>query len=227
MAFPQVAAVNGGNDTFNQQNHTVPLPAGINAGDLLLVFFVTDYDAVIGFPGGWTQLFQTNAGNTVNFGAWYRVADGGEGASIVVTTSNDQMTASTSYRITDYSGTPECGTAVLGSNNTPDPPSLTPTWGARDTLWFAACGYDYNRTITAYPTNYTNGRNDYANVGDGCGVGTARRELNAISEDPGTFTLSAADEAVSNTVAVQPPISAGGGSGAGGVTGAGQRLLID
>ncbi|GAI55169.1 unnamed protein product, partial [marine sediment metagenome] len=73
-----------------------------------------------------------------------------------------------------------------------------------DTLWFVVEGNDYKRTVEAYPTNYTDGRNDYANVTTGCGVGTARRELNAISEDPGVFTISFSDKWVANIVAIRP-----------------------
>lgn len=224
--FPQVAAVNGGNNPVNNTNHTVNLPAGINAGDLLLVFFASEDAVTITFPGGWTQLFQSTYEN-VTFGCWYRIANGGEGATINVTTSTAQMTAHTSYRITGYSGTPEAGTAVTGNTQYPDPPSLTPTWGAKDTLWFAAVGNENKYTTTGYPTNYTNSRKDFANDYAGCGVSTARRELNTISEDPGSFVLQYSLDTVTNTVAVQPlapPTAAGGG--AGGVTGAAGILLV-
>lgn len=208
MAFPQVAAVNGGNDTTNQTNHTVNLPSGIEAGNLLLVFFASDGGPTITFPEGWTQLFQTGANTACKFGAWYRIADGTEGSTITVTTSNNQMTAHTSYRITGYSGTPEVATATTGIDYSPNPPSLTPSWGALDTLWFACCGYNSNLTVTVYPTNYTNGRYDRANNTEGCGTGSARRELNAASENPGMFTLSGSTQWVANTVAVKPVVGA-------------------
>lgn len=204
MAFPQVAAVNGGNDTVNRTDHTVNLPAGIQAGDLLLVFFASDGNPTITFPEGWTELFDKLSALEVRLVVWYRVADGEEGATITVTTSNIQMTAHTSYRITGYSGVPECGDATTGNSTTPDPPSLTPSWGAKDTLWFAVCGYDANKTVTAYPTDYTNGRNDFADSLWGCGVGSARRELNAESENPNVFTISASEQWVANTIAIQP-----------------------
>ena len=209
MAFPQVAAVNGGNNPFTTTNHTVNLPAGIEAGDLLLVFFASYGAPTITFPEGWTHLFQAASGVYVKFGVWYRVADGEEGATIIVTTSSTERTAHTSYRITGYSGTPEVGTPAIGFSYYPDPSSLTPSWEAKDTLWFASCGYHSNRTVTAYPTNYTNGRNDYANDLYGCGVGTARRELNAVSEDPSTFTIDLSYPWVANTVAIQPAAAAG------------------
>ncbi|MBA7703577.1 hypothetical protein ES703_112363 [subsurface metagenome] len=114
------------------------------------------------------------------------------------------MSAHTSYRITNYSGIPEVEISSQGTGGSPNPPSLSPSWGALDTLWLACCGYDTNLTVTAYPTNYTNGRNDYADDAQGCGVGTARRELNASSEDPSAFTISSPEYWIANTVAVQP-----------------------
>lgn len=61
MTFPQVAAVNGGNNNVDSTDHTVNLPASIGAGDLLLVFFASDSDGdpIITFPESWTELFQS------------------------------------------------------------------------------------------------------------------------------------------------------------------------
>ena len=206
-AAPTVAAVNGGDDNVDQNNHTVNLPAGISAGDLLLVFFATDSAAAITFPNegvDWIQLFERARGGDVNGGAWYRIADGGEGATIIVTTATAQRTAHTSYRITDYTLVPEAAAGADGSSANPNPPNLAPTWGALNTLWFAVSYNDGSRIVNAYPANYTDGRNDTPVAGTGAGVGSARRELNAAAENPGTFTLSGVEDGVANTIAVAP-----------------------
>jgi len=203
MAFPVVAAVNGGYEAEASTEHTVNLPADIGAGDLLLVFFGSDGVPTITFPEGWTELFQESNGN-VTLGAWYRVADGEEGATITVTTSVSEMASHNSYRITGYSGTPEISLRGTGSSTIPNPRSLTPTWGAKDTLWFAVEGNDSNPTVTDYPADYTDGRNDVYDGFGGCGVGSARRELNAESEDPGVFTISGSEEWVTVTIAIRP-----------------------
>jgi len=66
------------------------------------------------------------------------------------------------------------------------------------------------RAVTGYPVNYTDGFQ--TNFGDfHPSVGSARRELTASSEDPGTFTLSANRGWVAATVAIRPA-AAGGGS---------------
>jgi hypothetical protein len=204
MAYPQVAAVNGGGDNVGT-NHTVNLPADISAGDLLLVLFASDEAPTIAFPAGWDKLFETKEGTDVTLSVYYRVADGGEGATITVTTSNTQGTAHTSYRITGYAGTPEAGTAATNSNDThPDPPNLSPTWGAQDTLWLACCAHDDgSNALTAYPTNYTDGREDRSDNSGSAGVGTAFRELNAASENPGTFTIDGFEQWIANTIAIR------------------------
>lgn len=204
--FPIVAAVNSGNYTVNSTSHIVNLPSDIASGNLLLVFFASDGNPTITFPSGWIQLFQTASETAVKFGAWYRIADGTEGATIdYVTTSVAEMTAYTSYRITGYYGIPEVASILTGTSNDPNPPSLTPSWGAANTLWFALLGYDNGTvTVSSYPANYTNEQNERANNTAGCGIGAARRNLNAATEDPGSFVLSASEEWVITTLAIRP-----------------------
>jgi len=208
MSFPVVAAVNGGNNADTPgTSHTVNLPASIEADDLLLVFFTaTGNYPTITFPEGWIELFATSTTN-FKFGCWYRVADGEEGATISVSTPDgNAYSAHTSYRINNYFGTPEAGTSATGASANPNPPNLAPTWGDQEALWFAACGHHVagSHTITVYPTNYTDGREDIHTATDQRpGVGTARRELEAASEDPGTFTLSQSSNWVANAVAVK------------------------
>lgn len=208
MAFPQVATVNGNYDTTGT-DHTVYLPSGIESGDLLLAFFGCDRGwsaRTITWASGWTQLANREGGwGYPSVAIYYRVADGTEGESISVSTSGSEASAHTTYRITGYSGTPEINSVATGSSNSPNPGSLSPSWGAKDTLWFAfQCHDGGNDLTTAYPTSYTNGREDTYDNSGGAGVATARRELNATSDDPGTFTIENSEGWVAYTVAIQP-----------------------
>jgi len=121
---------------------------------------------------------------------------------------NHAKTAYTVYRITNRSGNPEAGTVTTGQTNTPDPPSLAPTWGAKDTLWFALGIYP-SMDASSYPTNYGDEREDYL-VDDVepdlryFRVASARRELNAESENPGTFRISGFGRWIANTIAIEP-----------------------
>ena len=63
-----------------------------------------------------------------------------------------------------------------------DPPSLTPSWGAFDTLWLAIGGYfSDGSSASAPPTNYIS----LLTSGD---LASAQRNLHAVSENPGVFT---------------------------------------
>jgi hypothetical protein len=197
--YPSVAATNGGTTSPSTYNHTVNLPSGIASGNLLIALFGTTSAATPTFPAGWSQLFFTS--NT--FSAWYKIANGTEGASITVTTSSSVQSAHITYRITGYSGTPEVGTSATGSSANPDPPNLSPSWGAANTLWIACEGITGPYTVSSYPTNYSSGLNYYFG-GGGPSVGAAQRNLNASSENPGTFTLGSSSTWVANTIAVAP-----------------------
>jgi hypothetical protein len=204
--YPAVVATSGGYDGSDFSTRNIALPGSYSPDSLLLMFVTSDGNPTIALPGTWTQLFQTANGAAVKFGAWYRIADGSEGRSVAVTTTASESCSWTCYRITGYSGVPVAGVPVApAASANPDPPSLSPAWGSKATLWFAACGYDDGvDTVSSYSASYTNGRNDVSGDAAGAGTGSARRENTTATENPGTFTLSAIEEWVANTVAVAP-----------------------
>jgi hypothetical protein len=105
---------------------------------------------------------------------------------------------------------PEVATSSVQTAN-PDPPNLTPfgLGAAEDILWFASVVADNVAvTVDGYPANYTTGQSSQA-TGDHVGA-IARDEVNATSENPGTFTLSADEQSVATTLAVRPAAAAVG-----------------
>ena len=206
--YPVVNAENGGFNPIQQTTHTVYLPEGITSGDLLLVFFGAKTDTSISFPGGWTPLFNEQQAGQVRFGCWYKIADGTESSTIIATTGTAVRTAHISYRISNYSGLPQAS-AAKGFHNAGIPPSLSPVWGEKMTLWIAATCYNEGfREILAYPTGYLNGLNQRGlSGGESVGVATAWRILTAANEDPGTFVLDnvVSIDWVAATVAICPP----------------------
>lgn len=209
MAFPQTAAPTE-STIENVTNHPVLMPPVVNAGDLLLVFFGSQNRAVTP-PAGWTLISTGN--NNYELNVFRKVAAGTEaGTSPVFTTDSGANSSHQVYRVTSWHGTtpPEGGTSATSSSTTPNPPSLTPSWGAEDTLWIAAFngGFNGSPSVSTYPTNYTNGVDTVSGGGFQVSLlGTARRELNAASDDPGTFTISGAAEWVAQTVAVCPAVA--------------------
>lgn len=210
MAFPTVAAVAGGNDTADGTSHTVALPApagGILANDILLAVVAFDQIPTVGWPAGWTEIKEQLTSDQVTVAVAWKRAAGGESGNITVTTSTAQAGGWQVYCIrgAHTSTAPAISTGASGTSANPDPDVLDPAgWGAEDTLWIAAGGSDGDRPFTAAPTNYTNLQsNGWANTA-GAFCGSARRALNAASEDPGTFTISASENWVAYTVAIRP-----------------------
>lgn len=216
--YPQVEAVSGGSNTL-VTSHNVSLPAGVSAGDLLLVFFsVYGTPSSIDWPAGWS-LLGWFGNSDVSSQACYRIADGSESSTVVVDTNITTSSAYTSYRITGYCRLPESAGLSYGEATvSPDPPECTPSWGEDDTLWIAAAGYGNGQTtVSSYPSGYSSGRNDRTGSVEGVGVGSASLQSNVSSEDPGAFMLSSAQRWTAMTVAIAPceappaqPLAVGG-----------------
>lgn len=212
MAFPQVRSTVGTNTAVNGTSKTITLPPTISAGDLLLICLVCDGVPNITWPGGWTQVKDLNGAQVRLYVATKDTAAAGteDGTTISITLSATEMHAARSWAIFDYDTAvgPEFSTGYNPGVNTanPDPDALTPSWGADDTLWIAFEGYDVGTsTVTAYPTTYPDNRlNDRGNAAAGAGLGVASRNLNAASDDPGTFTNSASSRAVAVTIGIKP-----------------------
>lgn len=211
MAFPTVQTVGRGGGVTSGGVYTATMPTGIQSGDRLVAMVGFERVATtisVTTPSGWrliaTDLF-TSGGISARLWMADRDADGTEGSTLSITTDADSG-ASQIYRITGHdAATPtEGATGAGGNNSTPNPPAVTPSWGAADTLWFAVHARRGTTTVSAYPTSYTNGINDTSGTGNPAQVASARRELNASSEDPGAFTLSGTARNVPGTVAVRP-----------------------
>ena len=177
-------------------DHTVTLPGTIAVGDLLILCFGRNGGAqTITWPNGWTEVFQNVAAGE-GAGLAYRRADGTEGASVTVQTSASSISAHHVLRIQNYQGTPEFA-YTNGEDANPNPPSLTPSWGSKQTLWIAGFGGGQagqeGVAVSGYPASYGNTDNIRVNLATTYSYAWAAsctRELTAVSEDPGTFTMS-------------------------------------
>jgi len=199
MPFPAVASTNSSQQAANTTSHTVNLPAGIAAGNLLFIFFNVTGVTNVNTPTNWNSLINLPGtgpdGATPRTVVFYKVADGTEGSTVTITTSASKKSQHFTYRITDYSGTPEVSTGATGTTTSPDPDSLTPLGGSKDYLWIAVTAWVMdlgNMALSAYPTNYTDNQlsNKTGSTGDHNGMAVATRNNTASSENPGAFTLT-------------------------------------
>lgn len=196
-AFPVVQGTQTSLKTYNTTN-TADLPASVAAGERLLLFARYSAGITLTFPGGWTNLYDAlDINNVLKGGCWYATAAGGE-TTVSITASASTAINAIAYRISGHVGNPEATSANGTSNTQPNPPNLAPSWGATPkTLWIVHDAQALNVVQTA-PTNYsglvTGASNQHF---------TAQRNLQAASEDPGTFSAGSAQGWRAGTVAVR------------------------
>jgi len=208
--FPQVASTNISAQNNRTTSHTVILPSGIQQNDLLLVFVTSPSsdNRTFTFPSGWTVLYNHN-NSGLRSALIYKIAGSSEGSTIQFTTSGVSRTAHVSYCISagTYVGVPVVGTMATSTGSTsPNPPNLISGFGNVKTLWIAAT-HSNMAFVSQRPTNYSNLfsiRNEGSTSAEhNAAIGTARRELEAASQDPGAFTLSTSARWSANTIAIR------------------------
>lgn len=215
MAFPAVGGTATTNGTTATTSAVINLPTGITAGETLLVLLRIAVGGTITWPAGWTRVFVSSgdASDDTTECRW-RKADGTEGASITVTIPSSKF-AALAWRITGASDPdlrpPQSSTVAVGTSTLPDPDSLFPSWGADDYLWFWMGGWEGEQTSppAGNPPNYASNilgadSGTAGAVTTNCRVASATRQLNAASENPGSWTISVADDWSAWTVAVYP-----------------------
>lgn len=195
----------------------MPMPTGIAAGDLLIALVCSNFDSdtIADAANGWTALGTTYV-TRATFGttaALYKIAAGSDVLSMA--RANSANFSWSVYRIpaSCWHGTtvPEGVGAAFSGGQNPDCPNLDPAgWGAEDTLWIAGLGWKSGSAWTGFtfPPNYTKDQT-YAGASGNATYGRAimaARELNAASEDPGSFNTNAGG-GFAVTIAVRPKAS--------------------
>jgi hypothetical protein len=214
MAFPVDAARIGTGGSTAATNKVCNLPTGISSGDLLLLILRSAGADTHSTPTGWTALALNNGADAADdiTSVFYRVASGTEGSTVTVNGTASLKFAAICWRITG-GDTPQISTAATGTSTTPDPPSFTPSGGAKDYLWIWLGAWEGEQTSppSGSPTNYNNpvGANSgtAGAITTNCQVAGASRQLNAASEDPPSWTISASDDWTAWTVAIPPALA--------------------
>jgi hypothetical protein len=169
-------------------------------------------------PTGWSQLAQqTGGGSASQLTIFEKIADGTEGGTTPTWIASVSTTAiwQVASVVNAHASTASEVATTSGDATAADPPSLTPSWGADNTLWSAVAGHAAASAaaFTAAPANYTGFLNSGASSGGSAvSVATATRQLNATSENPGAFTAGGSNRFwAAATIAVRP-VAAGGGT---------------
>lgn len=213
MAFPVVAASNQTIGTTSASGRAINLPSGVTAGDLLLAFAANDTSVSWSATGTWTQIDNGANGTAVQGAIWARIATGDSNDNLTITgEANDIAVVAvrvTGHGVSDVSTDIKVGTAATGSSAGPNPPSLN-AGSSAEWLWIAAfAADDDDNTGTWWPTNYTAIlQAESAQSTSSCMVGVAYREVEASTEDPGTFAMAATEEWRAQTIAIPPAAAA-------------------
>lgn len=196
MTFPTVESSATTNAPF-ASSHVITMPSGIVAGDLLLLFGNVRGSSTLVFPAGWNRIANPGAGGNSSTDVQWKKAVGSDTLTVSVTVNNDSGNYNV-YRI-GFAEDPDTQAPEASEAVSSNSPNLTPTGGAKDYLWFTSLG-SLNGANGSPPTNYAN---ELSSRGGGNGMESARRALNASSENPGGWGTPGT-QPTSTTIAVHP-----------------------
>lgn len=208
MAFPVIVAVavspSSGGSTIN-----VVIPSG-GVGELLLSLIIIDgADTSVEHTAGW-EMPAKAGGTQVTSALLWRIATGSDELTVTLPSVSRNKAAIT-YRISGHGHSVSvpielAAPSSTSFNDAPAPPPLAPSWGAADTLWVAGFAMDDgSKNLISYPTNFTLSQQVFDSNSTVSVLGAlAGRNLNAASEAPGAFTVSAVDQWLSYTIAIKP-----------------------
>lgn len=172
-------------------SHVITMPSGVQAGDLLLVFFTCDQTPTFTVPSDWNV---SPAGNTVTqdpnatikVGIFWKIAEGSD--SLTITTSNGQQSSHIVYRISNGGFPADIGGSGVTTTNG-NPPSLNLPFSTKR-LWFASLHTDSTVVASGAPSGYSSLQTQAAAGTSGASTSVARKTAETDIEDPGTFTNS-------------------------------------
>lgn len=196
MAFPTLVATDQWNPGVSIALHRATMPAGIVAGDLLAVLDFAHTGGATTVDSKWT--FGGRVGAT-GFGQgqlFYCIADGSETGDLpVVTYGAGKFGGSITFLIRGYTGIPEMAATpgnTIASATSIDVPELIPSGGAADYLWLAPSTIAVGGRTATPPAGYGSQISGPASGMSTLSYAVSRRNLNAVSEDPGAVAWSGA-----------------------------------
>lgn len=215
MASPVDAARISSNISTAADPVNVNLPSGISSGHLLIMLTRVPNATNVTTPSGWTALVSNSAdGSGDKTCIFYRKADGSETSPLSVDLSAASRMAAICWRITGAEDpatqAPELSTQAQANSDTPDPTTVTPTGGSKDYLFLWLGGWQGEQTSppTGNPSGYSNPQGADTGIagasGNNCRVAGASKQATASSEDPGSWTISVADDWRAYAMAIHP-----------------------
>ena len=217
MAFPSVADQVNSVTTATAASITADLPS-YAAGDVVVLLVHTAAAGSISTPSGWTDLIAdhhpaVSSGDRV--AAFMRTMDGSEGTTVVISSGGTPKWTVVAYTIADgadiATSPPEVTSEATGTSTTPNAPSLAPSGGADDYLWIVFAGQEGINTVSGSVPSYTNTNCDTGTGGSAASNARTMagyKQANAVSDDPGSWTMSGSEDWFAYTIAFYPSAGA-------------------
>jgi len=188
-------------------NRVVDLPAGIQAGDLMVVFIAgAPVSGAITPPSGWVLLAGSWGNGTAGDGVYWKVAIGGETSATFVTSGASGSSFHCAMAFKDAIAA-EYTFVDLDGSSSMNCPAITPSWGLADNLFCAINFWNDSGgdKPTAYPASYTLMQ---AAETDIAGFRVSARQSAAATEDPAAQTTSGAMSLADGvTLAIRPTVA--------------------
>jgi len=214
MAAPVVEATATTREGAAGTSHTVNLPSGITAGNLLVLAISGVQTSPVTTPSGWTlhsdaNLYDPAVHNLARI--YWRIADGNEGSTLSMTSSAVAAFGAVCYRISGATATNPLTALTYAKSNPwdgyPNPP-LSSIGLQRDWLFVAGViDYSAAQLMTGAPTGYSTmstGVGEH-NTGFHSRVTLCYKSTAVVaSDDPGTFTAAAPTYWCAFTFAITP-----------------------
>ncbi len=183
----------------------ITLPAGTNF-KMAVICIDGGHAANAAWPSGWTGSF-TDRFTNCTYGFAFSdaaIAD----TSVTVTWTGTERANALGIRVSDTDvdftvNPPIEGTEFGASTSTPDPPDLTGLPSDDYRVMAVAVWNDGTTSVTAYPEADNNDTQvDGFSPGTGVAIATVG-QTSITSYNPGTFTLDATEQGVTNTIAIR------------------------
>ena len=210
-AAPMIIDAEGSQELSASTTATVTLAddLGSAVGDLLIVGHRAAGAGALTWPANWDVLAADTTADASDdvTGIRYRLDDGSLGATMQIT-QGLVKSGSVCYRIRRHadpaSQPPEISTEVTGNSATPNPGNLTMTGGAKNYLMLFMAGMADPTSGGTLPTGYTIQVSGAPLSPNHCIFMSARRYLNAASEDPPVWTKLSSEPWTAWVIAVHP-----------------------
>lgn len=193
MAYATFSNITTGTQDSNATSTVVPIEFPLYGGESLLLFITKDGTGMFIVPSGWTSLYN-EAYSGQCFGVFmYREEDPTSALSSVTITHEARSTSWILCRI------PNLLRAVLtsatGSSNQPNPPLLQhPYRSTTEMTYIAAAGWDYNRTVSSFPSDCPDNRTSaISTISVGTGTAIATKNVVGTYTNPSYYTISSTD----------------------------------